>query len=457
MISKKQRICLFGALLPMLCLSACAGGAAHTGSLVAEKPPEEPFRTALKQEPSHLNVTLEASDRELSDTLNRLTPHELYRGSTGTNGLTAVVLRNGPLQVVAADNFIHLTVPIALTLRYGIFEAPPLTAKLSFKITASVTPDWKVHALVYYTGLSDLLAEEVRIGPFSFRPRHIVDGITQPVQRVLADLIAWRLNERFPLRPEVLKIWNAAQRPILLDRQYRAWLTLTPHEALLYPLYAQHHLIRLGVGLTTFADLVVGPEPAAHPPVPLPNLLQERGGDRTFRVALQTDLYYKDLLAVAAPLLLNKEFSSDGRHVVLKRMELYGSGNHLVIRLETTGSLDGVLYLTCRPAFNPRTNIFSVEDLEFDLQTRSMLLKTADWFLHGAIRRAIQERLNLDLSQRLEQARAMANKALTRVSLGGNLFLNGTVTSISLHDVLVQRDKLSIQLYTEGTSGIVLH
>lgn len=447
---------LFGMALLVMTLSACAGGGSGIGLMTADQPKAEAFRTQLPRELSSFNVVAEATERELSDTLNRVTPRELYRGASRDSGLSVTMLRNGPIQVHAADNFIYLSVPVSVSLQYGIFEMRPMATRLAFKVSARITPDWRIVTQVYYTGLSDLFAEDLHVGPLAIKPRSIVEGVTQPVQRIFSELIDRRLNERFPLRPAVAKAWTAVQRPLLVDKKYDAWLALQPQGLQLYPLYAQHGLVRLGVGITTFAELVVGPEPAMHPPTPLPNLRLAAGTDRTFRIALNTDLVYQDLVTVAAPLLLNKEFSSGGKQIVIKGITLYGNGDQLVIRLVTRGSLDGVIYLTCRPAFNPQTNIFSVEDVDFDLQTRSMLLKTADWLLHGTIRSVIQEKLNMDLTQRLGQVKEMATRAMTRVPLGDNLALTGTVRTVRLQDVLVQKDRLSIQVYAEGESGIVL-
>ena len=127
------------------------------------------------------------------------------------------------------------------------------------------------------------------------------------------------------------------------------------------------------------------------------------------------------------------------------------------MKVVTTGDLDGTFYLTARPAFNPQTNVFSVEDVDFDMQTRSLLLSTADWFLHGTIRSTIQERLNMDLSQRIDQARDTAGKAMARVKLAENVFLTGNVKAMKLSDVMVQRDRISIQVCAEGETAILLH
>lgn len=440
-----------------LILFSCGSVDAGAEPVTAERPVEEAFRSELKKELSTLNVAIGASASELAVTLNRVVAKELYKGSTRTKGLTADVLRNGPIVVSAADNYLYLTIPISMSLSYGIFETPALATKLKFKLNAKVTPDWKVIAEVYYTGLSDPLADEVGIGPISIKPRSIVEGITQPVQRTLSELIGRKLGEKFPLKVQVAKVWNAAQKPILLDKKYNAWLRITPREVLLYPLYAHNNEVKLSVGLKSFAEVVVGPEPPARTIVPLPDLKLVSGTDRTFRVALNTDLFYKDILNIASPLLLNKEFGSDGKSVILKDLDLYGNGDKLMIKVETTGTVEGTFYLTGKPAFNPQTNVFSMEDVDFEMKSRSLLLKSAEWFLHGTIRNAIREKLHMDLTQRLAQAREMAGKAMARVNLAENLFLAGSIKTVKVNDVMVQRDKISIQVYTEGETGIVFH
>jgi hypothetical protein len=432
-------------------LSACAG----VKPLTAERPRDEAFRTVLNKETSTLNIAIESSTDEIARVLNQAIRKDLYKGSTKTRGLTAEVVRNGPIVVSAADNYLYVTLPIAMSLSYGMFEMNAIPFKLKFKATAGVTPDWRMHMEIYYQGLSDLLAEEVGIGPMSLKPRLIVEGITQPVQKVLSDLLAKKINDLFPLKTQVAKVWNSAQKPILLDKNYSAWLKLTPREVMLYPLSAQNNRVRLSVGISTVAEMVVGTEPAAQPLRPLPNLKLVNTFDKTFRIALNADLYYKDLRAIAAPLLLNKKFDSDGRSVLIKDLDLYGNGDKIVVKLQTQGSLDGVLYLTAKPVFNPQTNIFSVEDVDFDMQTKDLLLQSADWFLHGSIRGMIQEKLNMNLTSQLEQSRQLAGKALARMQLMEHVFLKCDIKSLKFKDVLVQKDKISVQVYTEGESAIL--
>jgi len=452
MILKKRTLSFV--VLSLLAVGQCSCAGVNT--LTAERPREEAMRAVLKKETSTLNMPIEVSTDELAAVLNQTIRQDLYKGSTKTRGLAANVLRNGPITVSAADNFLYVTLPVVMSLSYGMFEMKPIPLKLKFKATAGVNPDWRLRTEIYYLGLSDLLAEEVGIGPMSLKPRSILEGITQPVQKVLSDLLAKKINDLIPLKTEVTTIWNRAQRPILMDKSYNAWLKLTPREVMMYPLYAHNNKVRLSVGISTFAELVVGPEPAPQPLLPLPGLKLVNTFDKTFRIALNTNLFYKDLRAVAATQLLNRQFDSDGKSIVIRDLELYGNGDRVVVKLETQGSLDGVLYLTAKPLFNSQTGIFSLEDVDFDMQTRSLLLKSADWFLHGMIRSMIQDKLNINLTEQLEKSRMMVGKSLSRIQLTEHLFLKCDLKNLKLNDVVVQEDKISIQVYSEGESAVIV-
>ncbi len=439
-------------ILPLPALAIIALVSLHAGPqpYAAVEPP----RAELKREVSSLNVAFEASSDELAANLNRMIGTEIYRDSTATGGMTADIVRNGAIAVTAADNYIYLTMPVTISLRYGGFKTPAISSKMRFKLSAKVTPDWKIHVEVYYLGLSDLFAEQTGMGPLSIRPRRIIEGITAPLQRAMSDLISTRLNEKYSLRAQVFKAWNAAQKPVLLDRNYGAWLKITPQEVLLYPLYAANNRVRLSLGLKSFAEMVVGPEPATSAPAPLPDLKLANGSDKSFRIALNTDLFYRDILNAASPLLLNKELGSDGKSIILKDLDISSRDDKLVVKVQAEGSYEGVFYLTCTPSFDPRTNVFSVEDVDFDISTKNILLKTAGWLLHSKIKNIIREKINMDLTQKLEQARETAQKNMEKVKLADHIFLKGKVNAIKLHDVLVMKDKICIQLYTEGETTV---
>ena len=128
MISRIQVLALVS--LSLLAMPPCSF--AGVTSLMDERPGEEAYRTVLKKETSTLNVPIEASTDDIAGVLNQTLRKELYKGSTMTSGLTADVERNGPVVVSAADDYLYVTLPVAMSLSFGMFEtqAIPLTLKL---------------------------------------------------------------------------------------------------------------------------------------------------------------------------------------------------------------------------------------------------------------------------------------------------------------------------------------
>lgn len=442
-------------LLSLVALFLCS--CATVAPLTAPRPGDDVFRTELKRDISTLNIPVETTAADLARVFNQAARKDLYTGPTAIRGVSAVVVRSAPIAVRAADNYLYVTLPVSLSLSYAMFETKAIPLTLKFKATAHVTPDWQLHTDITYLGLSELLAEDVGIGPLSFKPRSFVEGITQPLQKLLSEQITRKINELFPLKSQVLKAWNRAQQPVLLDKSVNAWLKLTPGEIILYPLYAQNNRVQVSVGIRTYAELVAGAQPAERQLLPLPPLKQATTFDKTFRIALNADLPYRDLRDIAAPLLLNKPFTVDDRNVVIKDFDLYGNGDKIVIKVRTEGALDGLFYLTARPAFNSGTNIFSVEDVDFDMQTRDLLLQSADWFLHGSIREMIREKLNMNLGKKLEQSRQLAGKALARVQLADHMTLKGDIKTLAFSDMIVRKDMLSIQVYAEGEASVLFY
>lgn len=439
-------------LLVTVLLSSCAG----IKPLTADPPRQEAFRSSDAMVNSTVMVPFEITTAEIAKLLNQTTHRELYKGATSTRGVSVTIMRNGIIAVNAADDFIYLTIPVSLSLSYSIFESRAIPLTLKFKVHAGITPDWQLHAEIYYQGLSDLLAEEVGVGPLSFKPRSIVDGLTQPVQKMLSGLVVQKVNELLPLKARVAAAWQTMQQPLRLADSHDIWLQLLPREIMMYPLTAQNNRVRASIGVTTGASLLIGSQPPVRSPLPLPAIRPVNNFDKAFRITLNGTLPYRDLHAIAAPLLLDKTFDADGKQVTVKEFDLYGNGDKIAIKLVTTGSLEGIFYLTAKPLYDAANKTLAVTEVDFDLQTRDLLLTSADWFLHSSIRSTIEEKLNMKITRQLEQVRQTAEKMLAKIPLTDALTLQGTLTALTFKDIIIQPHSIAIQMQAEGETAVVV-
>lgn len=405
-------------------------------------------------QPSSINLSVEASAADLAAIMNQSLPAELYKGQGGL-GASVTVLRTGPVTVAAADNFIHVTLPVQLTFRYGFYESYPLRAGLRFKARLHVAPDWRLKTELYYTGLSDNLTDTLKLGPLSLNPKALMEGITQPVQRLLAPVIDTKVNDAVQLRAKIAPLWQNAFTPTLVNKEFSTWLRLTPERIVMSPLLAADNRIRLAIGVITGAEITVGPKPAAVPPRPLPPVQQQATFDRTFHIQLGADIFFNDLVTALNPVLLDKTFGDD-KKITVKKFNLQGDNGRLVVNLTATGDFDGELTVLAKPVYNRQTNTLTFEEVDFDTKNAGWLISAGSWLFSSAIRSTIKEKLDSAVAEQMEKARLKASSALSTLQLAERVRLSGTVTSLSLGEATVQQDRLSVQVVAQGEASVIL-
>lgn len=426
-----------------------------TKPLIPERPVTITTRKAVVKEISYLNIPVEIKAEELAKILDQMIPVDLYKGATMTAGLSVTIKRKGAITVTASDDFINFRVPTVVTGNYFLVSSPEIPLNLSFKTKISITSDWRYNAETHFTGLYNLVYEEIGIGPLSLKPRSLVENALSPIQRMISNMVNNKLNDKISLKAQVEKAWQNVFNPISIDKNMSAWLKITPQEVMIFPIKAQNNLIQFSMGFKTYADVIVGPKPETGKIIPLPNLKIVNTFDKSFTLNIFADLYYADMVKIATNTIINKDLDAGGHKIKIVGLDIYGNGENLVIKTELKGDVEGIIYLTGKPKFDKVLNMFSIEELEFDMMTKSMLLGTADWLLHGAIRNIIQEKLRIDLTQKLEEARLIATKAMEKQKIIDRVFIKGTIKSLKINDLYVGDDRISIQIFTDGETGII--
>ena len=404
--------------------------------------------------PSSINLSVEASAADLAAIMNQFLPKELYKGQGGL-GTSVTVLRAGPVTVAAKENFIFISLPVQLTFRYAIYESYPFRTDLKFKGRVNVTSDWRLKTDLYYTGLSDNLADTFELGPVSLKPKSMVEDIIQPVQKLLAPFIDAKVNESIRLREKIAPLWNNAFSPILINKEFSTWLKLTPERIAMTPLSAMNNQIRLSIGLITGAEITVGPKPAAAPAKALPPVQVLPNFDKSFHIRLISDIFYADLVTALTPVLIDKTFGDD-KKITIKKINLKGDDGRLAIIITAAGEFNGELTLYAKPVYHPQNNALVFEDVDFDTKHAGWLIGTGGWLFHSTIRNTIKAKLDAAIVEQLENARLKASSALSAAQIADHVKLAGTVKSLSLGEATVLSDRLSIHVIAQGESSVVL-
>lgn len=214
------------------------------------------------------------------------------------------------------------------------------------------------------------------------------------------------------LKPQVQQLWNK------LDVSYNlyglGWLKINPQKLRLTRLFAQNDSLNIFIGMT--AKPVISFERTADIMTLAPNL--DNSSSKTgFNIFLDAVLNYDSLSNILNAQLKGKEFDlSNGKSkkiLVVEDCRIYGTGNEkLIIKMGFSGTSSGIAYFTGKPFYDANKKMIEVRDIDFDVKTKNLLLKSADWLFNKRITNEITRVSRFDLSSYIDTAKILINKQL---------------------------------------------
>jgi hypothetical protein len=134
-------------------------------------------------------------------------------------------------------------------------------------------------------------------------------------------------------------------------------------------------------------------------------------------------------------------------------VQLYGSGDTLILALRVSGGVNGTLYATGIPVFDESRGVLKFVDLDFTMDTRNVLLRSANWMFHQSMLSSLRSEAYIDLSAQLQTLRSRLAAALTR-ELGPDARLEGVVMTLRPRGIYPTAGGVEVHLIAEGSMWV---
>jgi len=214
------------------------------------------------------------------------------------------------------------------------------------------------------------------------------------------------------IKPQVQQLWNK------LNLSYNlyglGWLKINPQKIRFTRLFARNDSLNIFLGMT--AKPVISFEKSNDLMTLVPeidNSIAKPG----FNIFLDAILNYDSLSTIINTQLKGKEFDlTSGKSkkvIVVDDCRIYGTGNEkLIIKMSFSGSNSGIAYFTGKPFYDASKKMIEVRDIDFDVKTKNLLLKSADWLFNKRITNEITRVSRFDLSTYVDSAKILINRQL---------------------------------------------
>lgn len=412
----------------------------------------------------NLEVTVPVSP--VQDAIHRAVPWVVAEDSGGSCDEFGIY-RTGPRDigdppsVTAAGPNVTMKLPLAYRGGRRCFPVascgynePARRVDVVTTIATQWNPNWKLD-VTPTTGFDFL--DQCTV---TFLGINVTDKVRQaarPHADAVNDRVRSLLGQRADFAAQAQQLWSQLNAPI--DLGQGAWLNVNPAQVRVSALNGQGSRISLSMGLSARPTVILSNAPPAPTPVALPLLASGGQADR-FHVVLDTTAPYAATAERVDKALIGRVVDLPmGKQVRIVDTELFGAGNLVIVAVTVQGAAKGTVYLAGTPLFlgvapNGDHEVIVVENFDFTLETKNVLLKTANWLAHRKFVDEIKSHLRFPVSRQLSQLRSQLNAALNRQVGPGTM--SGGVEALRVIGVYTYPDRLQVRGVADGTARITI-
>lgn len=297
----------------------------------------------------------------------------------------------------------------------------------------------------------------IRFGP-KISVRGLLKDQSEPLLNKELDKIERKFSDSNNLKKLLTPYWQKLAAPIALSGD-DLWLTLNPKEILYKEIDIQNDTMNLGVGLVIDATTYIGPKPADVEIGDIPDLRKETSNDGTFNINLPVLSQYTTLSTLLNESLGNKTIDIDDEaSISFQEISIFGDTSNLYIKTAFNAKrkrqkAKGNLYFKASPQLE--NGILKLSNVDFDVKTRNVLVKSLSWLLQKKITEEIESKAKVNLTKEIDKERLKFNEKYGNFETD-ELLINAELENANVVDFSLQKEGIFLQGMADGTLQVDL-
>ncbi len=405
-----------------------------------------------------ITITLKDIENQTNKSLNGL----IYEDNNMDDDKTEMkIWKNGSIIITEEDKKLKTILPLKIwaKVKYGTSAlGMNLYDTREFDLNGTITllsdvkmSNWKVNTV---TKLQDIKWNEsptINIAGKAISITYLVNPTIKMFESKITKKIDDAIDKALDFKSNMLDFMEKISTPIELNSTYQTWLKISPLELYTTDAVMKNAAVKLTVGLKCNMQSSIGLQPKS-------NFVRENVILKSatiipdkFIANITAVSAYKDASRVMTANFKGKEFISGSRKITIQGVEIWHKTGKMVIALEMTGSINGKIYLSGFPQYNPQTKEIYFDNLDYVLETKSTIIRTANWLMQGTILNKIKENCKYSIQPNLEEGKQSILKYLNNYSPMKGVYVNGNLKDINFEKVQLTNEAILAFLNISGS------
>lgn len=257
-----------------------------------------------------------------------------------------------------------------------------------------------------------------------------------------------KLPNEYKLRPAIEQAWKQMQSPLQLAEGLS--LQINPSNVGLLPIQGRDGVLNTGAGIE-FKPVVSYGDDQGPTNIPLPDKLIPVEPAGEFNLLLKGRIVLTALEQKLLAFIKAEGIQIAGRRVEVSEIDLYGGlDNEIVIGVELEKPIGVEIYLIGTPKIDPDAHTIKFTDIDYSIETRNWLAKSADFFLHSAFVKEIERKAEFSFDKVTQQALERIGTFNKEIGPG---ILTGATKTLRAEDVRIGSEYLHMYISATGNAS----
>ncbi len=335
----------------------------------------------------------------------------------------------------------------------------PIQTELTIHLSTELGFDnqWNLKPQSTIRGIEWIKDPKLKVAFLNINLRKVVENAIRREEKNLLPKLDEVFGKLIDTRKVVSKIWMDLQKPIRINKKgMQVWLKAEAQNISARLTDTGPELITLDVELKALVQTILEGEPIPPSNTKLPAFKRKEGEDDSLNIFVLVKIPFTKADEFLNKTLHNKTLSAKGYSTAIKNLEVYGTNKGLALKVKVRGDIDGQLFINAVPEYDTLRARIYAKDLNFDIDSESALVNSANWLLHDDALDIIEKEMSHNLQPYIDALPELIVQAVGKGNVGEKIDLTiDELTLKPLHHIITIHD-FQIIFQANGNASIGL-
>jgi hypothetical protein len=427
--------------------------------------PEDASPLIYDNKSSFISMPIALKIKDIENQTNKFLTGLIYEDNNiADDDYTIKIWKEAPIEIENEKGKIKTVLPLRINVKYRIgtdrlgvnlYKTQEFNFNGLVTLMSSVSlNNWKLKTKTEVKSIVWKESPSVNIFGKSVPITYAINPAIQLFRSKIEKKIDETIQETMDFKPNVLDALDKIATPSEMSPEYETWLRVVPTELYTTEAQLKDQSIVMQMGLKCTIETLIGTQPPKifdKNKIILKPVTKMPDNFTANIIAVST---YADASKIITKNFEGQEFGSGIRKVKVIKVALWHKSDKIVIALDLTGSVNGTIYLTGLPKYDVTTKEIYFDSLDYAIDTKSSLIRTANWLASGTILKKMEESCRYSLQPNLEEGKKSMVKYLSNFSPMPGVFVNGKMSDIGFSEVQLTSKAILAFLTVNGKVAV---